>query len=221
MSKKEQTSIRVIIADDHEVFREGFHSMLKRQKEIVLVGQAENGKEMLEIAGSLHPDVIITDIKMPVMDGISATRELTEKFPGIQVIALTMFDDDDLIVEMLEAGAHGYLLKNAHKTEIIEAIKTVYGNEPYYFHHTSRKLALMIAASKFNHSRKKEPQLTSKEIEIIKLICQGSSNKEIAARLNLSIRTIEGHREKINEKTGIRNIAGLVIYAVRNGIYKV
>ncbi|HSU29085.1 MAG TPA: response regulator transcription factor, partial [Chitinophagaceae bacterium] len=194
--------IRIIIADDHEVFREGFQSMLKKYKEIELVGEAENGNELIRLAESLHPDVIVTDIKMPKMDGIEATRILAESHPHIHVIALSMFDDDDLIIDMLEAGAKGYLLKNAHKEDIVEAIKTVYNDEPYYCNNTTHKLAQLIAKSKFNPSRKKiRPQFTPKEIEVIRLICQGFSNKEMAAHLSLSIRTIEGHREKIHEKT--------------------
>lgn len=221
MKKKKSKQIRIVIADDHEVYREGFKSMLKRQNEIVLVGEAENGKELLAILKSLHPNVVVTDIKMPEMDGVAVTKEIVEKFPGTPVIALTMFDDDDLIVDMLEAGAKGYLLKNAHKTEIIEAIRTVYDNKAYYCQHTTIKMAELIAQSKFNRDKKKKPQLTPKEIEVTKLICQGLSNKEMAQMLGLSVRTVEGHREKINSKIAIKSIAELVIYAIRSGIHKI
>ena len=196
--------------------------MLKRQKEIVLVGEAENGKELLEKTEIILPDIIIMDIKMPVMDGIVATREITEKWPDIYVIAFTMFDDDDLVIDMLEAGAKGYLLKNAHKTEIIEAIKTVYNREPYYCNQTTKKLANLIAKSRFNPFKKKiKPQFTNKELEVIKFICNGLSNKEIAAQLNLSVRTIEGHRDNIHEKIDVKNTAGIIIYAIKHGIYKI
>jgi DNA-binding NarL/FixJ family response regulator len=221
MSKKLYSTIRVIIADDHEVFREGFQSMLKKQKEIELVGEAENGIELVQIAGTHAPDVIVTDIKMPKMDGVEATRILTEKWPHIQVIALSMFDDEGLIIDMLEAGAKGYLMKNAHKTEIMEAIKTVYGGAPYYCNHTTHKLAQLIAKSKYNPFKKKiRPEFTAKEVEVMKLICEGLSNKEMAASLKLSVRTIEGHRERVHEKIDIKNTAGIVIYAIKNGIYK-
>src|SRR5262249_92617 len=123
---------------------------------------------------------------------------------------------------MLEAGAKGYLLKNAHKDEIIEAIKTIYTGEPYYCHHTTKKLAHLIAKSRFNPYKKKfRPQFTAKEIEIIKLICDGLSNKEMVTKLNLSIRTIEGHRYNIHEKLGVKNTAGVIIYAIKHGIYKI
>ena len=222
MNKKLYNTIRVIIADDHEIFREGFNSMLKKQKEIELIGEAEDGKELLELAEALQPDVIVTDIKMPSVDGIEATRTLAEKNPDVRVIALTMFDDDDLIIDMLEAGAKGYLIKNAHKDEIMEAIKTVYNEEPYYCNHTTLKLAQLIAKSKFNpHKKNVRPHFTPKETEVIIWVCRGLSNKEIAAQLELSVRTIEGHREKIHEKMDVNNTAGIVVYAIRHGIYKI
>lgn len=221
MTINDYSTIRLILADDHEIFRDGFRAMLKKQKEIELLGEAENGRELVDIAGQLLPDVIITDIKMPVMDGVEATRILAEKYPQIHVIALTMFDDDDLIIDMLEAGAKGYLIKNAHKSEIIEAIRTVYNEQPYYCNHTTHKLAQLIAKSKFNPFKKKvRPEFTVKELEVIKLICSGMSNKEIASHLNLSVRTIEGHRESIYEKINTKNTAGIVVYAIKHGIYK-
>src|SRR5215207_1311812 len=117
--------IRIVLADDHEIFRDGFKVMIKKQPSVQLVGEAANGEELIALTSQLRPDVIITDIKMPVMDGIEATKRLTADFPEIGIIALSMFDEENLIVEMLEAGAKGYLLKNAHKDEILEAIKTV------------------------------------------------------------------------------------------------
>ena len=224
MNKTRHQVIRVIIADDHEVFREGFRSILKKPDEIELIAEAENGEELVRLASTLTPDVIITDIKMPIMDGIEATRLLAEKFPHIHVIALSMFDDDDLIIDMLEAGAKGYLLKNAHKNDIIEAIKTVYQGESFYCSKTIHKLTQLIAKCKYNSSnkaRKIRTEFTPKELEVIKLICTGLSNKEIAARLNLSIRTVEGYKERVTEKIKSKSTAGIVIYAIRNGIYKI
>lgn len=214
--------IRVVIADDHEIFREGFHVMLKKQTDIELVGEAEDGKELTKIVEKLSPDVIVTDIKMPIMDGIEVTKALSQSHPHIGIIALSMFDEDNLIIDMLEAGAKGYLLKNSHKHEIFEAIRTVYKDETYYCHHTSNKLAQMIARSKFNPYKKMpKPEFNDREIIVIRLICQEFSNKEIAAQLYLSIRTIEGYRDKILEKIDARNTAGIVIYAIKSGIYKI
>jgi DNA-binding NarL/FixJ family response regulator len=214
--------IRIVLADDHEIFRDGFAVMLKKQTDIKLVGEAADGKELIEITERLMPDIVLTDIKMPKIDGIKATEIIREKFPGINIIALSMFDDDNLIIDMLEAGAKGYLLKSAHKSEIFEAIKAVYKHETYYCKSTSSKLLHLIAQSRFDPSKEiQKPKFSQKEIEIIRLICQEASNKDIAAKLYLSIRTIEGYREKIQEKIKAKNAAGIVVYAIKTGIYKI
>jgi DNA-binding NarL/FixJ family response regulator len=212
--------IRLILADDHEIFRDGFKVMIRKQPAFELIGEAANGEELIRLVRELKPDVVITDIKMPRLDGIEATRRLTQEFPSIGIIALSMFDEENLIVDMLEAGAKGYLLKNAHKDEIIDAIKTVYADQTYYCGSTSVKLAQLIAKSNFNPHRKSlRPELTDKEIEVIRCICQQMSNKEIANKLNLSVRTIEGYRDKIQEKIKVKNMAGIVVYAIKNNIY--
>lgn len=183
--------IKIAIADDHEIFREGFKLLVKKQPELELVGEAENGKELLEVALQQQPDVVIIDIKMPVMDGIEACKILHKKFPDIKVIALSMFNDDNLIVDMLEAGARGYLLKNTNKHELLQATKAVYEGSTYYCTATSTKLTKMIAESKFNPYRNHPvKRFTARETDIIKLICEQFTNKEIANTLKLSIRTV-------------------------------
>ncbi len=214
--------IRVIIADDHEIFRDGFKVMLKKQTEVEIVAEAENGKELIELAKEHQPDVVITDVKMPQLDGIEATKQIKKDLPHIEIIALTMFDEENLVIDMLEAGAKGYLLKNTNKAEVVQAVKAVYKQETYYCNSTSNKLAQMIAKSRFNPYKSiKKPSFNEKEIEIIRLICKELSNKEIASELGLSTRTIEGYREKILEKIEAKNIAGLVIYAIKHNIYQV
>jgi DNA-binding NarL/FixJ family response regulator len=214
------TPIRLVIADDHEIFRDGLRLMLQKQAEINLLGEAEDGKELVELVKHLQPDVVITDIKMPRMDGAAAAQHISQHYPHIGIIALTMFDEDDLIVDMMEAGAKGYLLKNADKNEMIEAIKSVYNNEPYYCKHTSHKLAQMVARSKFNPFKQKaRPDFNDREKEIIGHICDGLTNKEIAAKIFLSVRTIEGLRMKILEKMNVKNTAGIIIYAIKNDLY--
>jgi DNA-binding NarL/FixJ family response regulator len=213
--------IKIVIADDHEMFRDGFKLMLTKQPSIQLLGEAENGRELLQLTESLQPDVVVTDIKMPIMDGIEATQKIKALFPEMGIIGLSMFDEDDLIVDMLEAGAKGYLLKNAGKEHIVDAIKTVYEGDPYYCKTTSNKLTQMIAKSKYNpYTRKEKVEFTDREQEIIELISKEYSNKEIAEKLFLSIRTVEGHRLKIMEKTGVKNTVGLVVYAIKNNLLK-
>ncbi len=214
------TPIRIVLADDHEIFRDGFKVMLKKQTHIKLVGEAANGSELINITKELMPDVVLTDIKMPLLDGIEATKIISSTYPGVPIIALSMYDN--LIIDMLEAGAKGYLLKSAHKDEIIEAVKAVNNDETYYCKNTSGKLVQMIAQSRFNPYKKKDkPEFSSKEIEVMRLICQELSNKEIAAKLFLSVRTIEGYREKIQEKIQAKNTVGIVVYAIREGIYQI
>ena len=209
-----------MIVDDHQIFREGFFTLFKKRDDVKIVGEAENGKELLKLAPTLKPDVVFMDIKMPEMDGIEATAALKKKLPGVKVIALSMFNDDNLILDMMEAGADGYLLKNTHKTEIADAIFAVYNNETYYCRETSDKLIRLLSKNPATPAEKNTAVFTAKETEIIIQICRERSNKEMSDALYLSVRTIEGHRNRIYEKMKVRNTAGIVIYAIRHGIYK-
>ena len=212
-------SIRIIIADDHEIFRDGLALMLARQKDIILLAEASNGQDLVKLVEEHQPDVIITDIKMPIMDGVQATRQLIKKDPARKIIALSMFDEENQIVDMLEAGAKGYLLKNADKQEILDAIETVYEDKTYYCHHTSARLTNMIVKSSFNPYKKKEPvNFNEREIEIIKLICQQYSTKDIGDKLFISPRTVEGYRTKILEKMNAKNTVGVVVFALKHDL---
>jgi len=215
--------IKIILADDHEIFRDGFKAMIKKQPSVELIAEASDGEELVQLTRQLKPDVVVTDIKMPIMDGLQATKLLSVEFPGIGIIALSMIDEENLIIDMMEAGAKGYLLKNAHKDEIIEAIKAVNENHIYYCDGASSKLTRLIARNSRIPFIKKipKPEFSQKEIDVICFICQEMTNKEIADRLHLSIRTIEGYRDRILEKVGARNSAGIVIYAIRNKIYNI
>ncbi len=214
--------IRVVLADDHEIFRDGFRVMLKKQPGIELVGEAGNGQELIETVRRLQPDLVVTDIKMPVLDGIEATKQLISEHPGMGVIALSMFDEETLIMDMLEAGARGYLLKNANKKEVFDAIESVHRGNNYYCNQTSAKLLNLLSKTTGNSSRSKEKKITfsPKELQIIELICKESSNKEIAEHINLTIRTVEKYRERIHEKTGAKNVVGVVVYAIKNGLHQ-
>jgi DNA-binding NarL/FixJ family response regulator len=217
---KPDGTIKVVIADDHEIFRDGLRLMLQKQPDINLLAEAEDGKELIEHIKHLQPDVVITDIKMPRMDGVTAARHITEHYPTIGIIALTMFDEEDLIIDMLEAGTKGYLLKNADKHEMVAAIKAVYNNDPYYCKFTSHKLAQMVARSKYNpYKQHVRPVFNEREKEIIVYICDGLTNKEIASKIFLSVRTVEGLRMKLFEKMNVKNTPGIIIYAIKNDLY--
>jgi len=213
---------RILIADDHAIVREGFHTMIERLPKMQMVGEAENGKELVGMALELKPDIIITDIKMPLMDGVEATRILTEELPATGIIAFTLFNEEELVGEMLEAGALGYLLKSSSRQEILDAIQAVCDGKTYYCSQTTVQMAKIIARSRPGaKGRFAKPGYTEKEKAIIRLICEELSNKEIAARLGISMRTVEGHRERIQEKMKVRNTAGIVVMAIKEGIFKV
>ena len=223
LSMKATNPIKIILADDHEIFRDGFKAMLRKQPSVELVGEAADGEELVELTRQKQPDVVVTDVKMPRMDGLQATKIISKEFPDIGIIALSMIDEENLIIDMMEAGARGYLLKNAHKNEIIDAIKAVYSGNIYYCDSASAKLTRMIANSDRISFNKKapRPELSQKEVDVIQLICEEMTNKEIADKLNLSTRTIEGYRDRIQEKINAKNSAGIVVYAIKHRIYKI
>jgi DNA-binding NarL/FixJ family response regulator len=213
--------LRIIIADDHEIFRDGFRVLLRKQKNIQLVGEAADGLSLLEQVHQLNPDVVITDVRMPVLDGVAVTRRLQQERPDIPVIGLSTYDEEQVIVDMLEAGARGYLLKNASKEEIFASVEMVSRGEVYFCSHTSPRLAELIARSSYNPFRRRAAsELNEREKEIICLICEQYSSKEIAEKLSNSVRTVESYRDRLLDKVGAKNVAGLVVYAIKNGIYK-
>lgn len=210
-------TIKIVIADDHEIFRQGFLSLIKKEKALEVIGQAKNGEELVQLVLEKKPDIAFVDISMPKMDGIMATQLITTKSPDTQVIALSMFNDDNLIIDMLEAGASGYLLKNTTLEEVLKAIESVTRGDNYFCNDTSAKLMRLIASGK-PRLNKKVVLLSEREIEIIKLMCEQLTIKEIAEKLGLSVHTIKTHREALQEKTGSRNSVGIVLYAIQNKI---
>lgn len=209
------TTVRILIADDHELYREGFQSMMKNQSGIEIVGEAKNGKQLLAITRQLQPDIVFTDIHMPEMDGIEATREIIKQFPAIGVVALSMLNEENLILDMLAAGAKGYILKSSGKEEVLAAVKAVQKGHTYYCRDTDRIISgILVSGSQ------KKPKFSDHEIMVIKLICQQLSSPQIAQVMNLSTRTIEGYREKIMEKMKVKNPVGIALYAVSHKLYE-
>lgn len=217
---EQQSTIRVLIADDHDIFRDGLSFLLMKESSVQLVGDAANGKQLLQLAEELKPDIILTDLKMPELDGIKAIKIIKQNFPDIKIIALSTFDSDAMVIDALEAGAMGYIVKNADRGEIVDAIRMVYTGSPYYCKTTSGRLVKLIARSEFNPYKSDTPKLFSdKEKQIIRMICEEKTSKEIGEALFMSARTVEGHRVKILEKMSVKTTAGVAIYAIKNGIY--
>lgn len=214
------TPIHVAIADDHHIFRDGLAFLLNKEPLVELVGEAPDGRRLVQIVRDLNPDIILTDLRMPEMDGIAAIKSIIEKNKDAKIIALSTFDSDTMVIEALEAGAMGYIVKNADRGEIMEAIRMVYTGSPYYCKTTSNRLIRLIAKSEFNPYKKTGVKLFSdKEKEVIRMICEEKTSKEIAEKLFLSVRTVEGQRVKILEKMNVKTTAGIAIYAIKNGLY--
>lgn len=212
--------VKVLIADDHDVYRDGLQMLLTRDKMIQVCGQAVNGEDLVKKAKKKQPDIIITDLRMPVMGGVEAIRELSVARPLIRSIALSMFDEEDLVIRALEAGAYGYVIKNASRGEIVNAIMTVHAGKPYYCLSTSSQLAKKISLCDFNPYRlRKAIAFNEKEKQIINLVCDERSSKEIADTMEMNYRTIERIRADILGKMNVKNSAGVAIYAVKNELY--
>lgn len=211
-------SIKVIIADDHKIMRDGLKSMLEKQRDIEIIAETLDGRTTVELAMKLKPDVIIMDVSMPDMNGIEATRQIIKKSPKIKVIALSMHSDKQFILEMLNAGASGYLLKDCAFHELINAIHSVASNRSYL----SPEIA-DVMIKEFKHVISKESLsafslLTPRERQVLQLIAEGKTTKEIAYTLKVSTKTIETYRQQIMDKLDIHSIAGLTKYAVREGL---
>jgi DNA-binding NarL/FixJ family response regulator len=214
--------INLAIADDHKIFRNGLKATLEDCAEFDLVLEASNGKQLVGLLTSVTPDVILMDIKMPEMDGIQTTSYVKQHYPQIKVLALSMFNEDKYIVDMMRAGASGYLLKNAEPEEIIEAISTVYDKDYYFNEHLSLTLIKQLNVPAKNISPGQHlAEFSDREIEVLKLVCQECSNQEIADKMFLSVRTVEGYRARLFEKTKSKNLVGLVIFAIKAGVINV
>jgi len=214
--------IRLGIADDHKIFRNGLKATLEDNPDFDLIVEASNGKQLIAQLATQVPDVILMDIKMPEMDGIQTTAHVKQHYPGIKVLALSMFNEDKYIVDMMKAGASGYLLKNAEPEEIIEAISTVYHKDYYFNEHLSVTLIKQLAGnSQSGNTALSLTDFNEREIEVLRLVCQECSNQEIADKIFLSVRTVEGYRARLFEKTRSKNLVGLVIFAVKTGIISV
>jgi len=212
-------TIRVLLAEDHVVVREGTRELVDRERDMEVVGEAGDGAEAIELTGELRPDVVIMDISMPKVNGIEATKRIKELHPTTAVLILTAYDNEQYIFALLEAGAAGYLLKNVRRDELIDAIRAVHNGEPVLHPQIARKVV-----QRFRERRgppaAEEPvrdPLSEREMEVLRLAGKGISNKDIASQLSLSIRTVQAHLGNIFSKLGVGSRTEAVLFALRKG----
>lgn len=208
--------IRIVVADDHHILLDGLKALLQKQKDIDIAGLFDNGRSLFEALPTLKPQVALVDINMPEMDGLTLTKNIQQHFPHINVLVLSMHDDALHIMELIEAGASGYLLKNVTDKELLEAIKAVAAGKLYFSPEVSEKLAALAMQQQRKGEHPSEPKLTERELEILQLIAQEYSNAKIADTLFISERTVETHRKNMLRKTNNKTIVGLLKYALEN-----
>jgi DNA-binding NarL/FixJ family response regulator len=213
------SKIKIAIADDYKIFREGLKVGLSADDSLEVILEADNGEDLLKGLENVTPDVILMDLKMPIMDGMEATKEVRKKYPSVKVLVVSMYEDDKFIIHLMENGANGYLLKNTEPDEIRRSIYAVHENG-YYFNDLVNKALLkkLVLKNNLKPSFNQNVELTEREQEVLKLICEEKTAGEIAKDIFLSPRSVEGIRQRLIEKVGVRNSAGLVMFAVKNGL---
>lgn len=210
--------IKVLIADDHKVFRDGIESIIDDIDDIEVVAQAEDGRVVMEKLKEVQPDVILMDITMGGANGIETTILVKKEYPQVKVLVLSMHDESNYVVKILEAGAAGYLLKDAGSTEMIKAIREIASGNTYYSQEVSAILVQQLTQGKKKKDKKAGIPLTRRELEVLELIAEEYTNAEIAEKLFISIRTVDTHRRNLIDKLTVKNTAGLVKYAIKHGI---
>jgi len=206
--------VKIIIVDDHEIFRNGLKMVLGKLSYASLIGEAQNGAEFLELLKKSKPDIVLLDIEMPVMNGVDAAKSALDKYPDINIIALTMFNDDEYIKSMMDAGVKGFLIKNINKETLDKAIQTVVNGGNYYSEELFEFFSKQLTKDKSKENAVID--LTRREKEILQLLCEGLSNKEIAEELFISERTVLGHKTNLMIKTNCKNSLSLMAYAIKN-----
>ncbi len=211
--------IRIILADDHTIVRGGLRMLLEREPGFSVVGEAADGREAIELAGSKVPDVAVLDIAMPNLNGIEAARQIAARYPTVRIIVLSMHSDEGYVLRALKAGARGYLLKDAPETDLIAAVRAVHQQKAYF----SPAISKMLVEDYVRQLRERDAEdsyelLTGREREVLQLLAEGRSNKEVAVRLSLSLYTVETHRGNILQKLNLHGTPELILYAVRKGV---
>lgn len=208
--------IKILVADDHPVVRKGLQMCLAKQERLKILGEAVDGEDAVQKTKELKPDVLLLDISMPKMNGLDVTAMLRKEVPDTRILILSVHSNKEYVFRVIQAGAHGYVSKEASPEELFQAIEAVYAGETYF----SAEIAQVALNQLVTSGGKKEPfsQLTAREREVLVLIAEGKSNKEIASALNVGVRTIETHRERIMRRLNIHSVAGLTKFAIANGM---
>lgn len=212
--------IRLILADDHVMLRQGTLAMLARESDLTVVGEANDGAEAVRLAETLRPDVVVMDVRMPGMNGIEATRQIRNRWPSVQVLVLTAHDDDEYVFALLEAGANGYLLKTAPVADLVRAIRTVAAGESAMAPSIVRKLVNRVSGRKAQEPEDEFEALTGREMEVLKLLAQGMTNKQIADTLIISDRTVQTHLSNIFGKLGVNSRTEAILIAMKRNLLR-
>jgi two-component system response regulator NreC len=211
--------IRVVLADDHRMMREGIRALLERQKDIEVVGEAADGREAVRLATQLSPDMVVMDVSMPLLNGIEATRQIRRDCPGVSVLILTVHESEEYVAQLLAAGADGYIIKRAAGDELISAIRAVNQGEAFLYPSVARVVIEdYVRRLKDGEGLGVQDVLTGREREVLQLIAEGYTNREIADLLHVSIKTVQNHRSKIMNKLDLHDRGELIKYAIQQGI---
>jgi DNA-binding NarL/FixJ family response regulator len=212
--------IKLVLADDHTVVREGLRALLMAEPDIEIVGEADNGRQAIQLAKQNLPDVVVMDIAMPVLNGIESTRQIARGVPGCKVLILSSYSDDEYVRQVTEAGAVGYLVKQTAASELLKAIREVSRGNVYFSPAIAKRLRDQSRETFSGGQllKKRADHLTTREVEVLQLIAEGRANKQIAAELCISIKTVEKHRQQVMNKLGIHDVAGLTRHAISKGI---
>lgn len=212
--------INILLADDHTVVRQGLKALLEAQPDMAVVGEAANGRQAMQLARKLAPDVVVMDIAMPSLNGLEATRQIIHALPSAKVLILSSYNDDEYVSQLTEAGAAGYLLKQTAATDLIRAIREIRKGKSFFSPAVSKRLLDYYRETIVKGARVPRPRpfLTSRETEVLQLIAEGEGNKQIAAELGISIKTVEKHRQQVMNKLHIHEVAGLTRYAIAKGM---
>jgi DNA-binding NarL/FixJ family response regulator len=207
-----------MLVDDHEIMREGMSALLRKHSEFEVVGQASDGRQALEMVLEAKPDIVIMDVGMPNLNGIEATRRMLAQLPSLKVMALSTHSDGTVVTKMIKAGASGYMLKESAFEELVEGLNTILEGKTFLCKKVSKVVFSEYISMVLNPQNTNGDGLSSREREVLQMVAEGRTSKEIAEALQLSTKTVDSHREHIMEKLGIRNVAGLTRYAIREGL---